>query len=84
MDRIKHHRYETVVVADIISMAHKFNLVVVGEGVDDETQKQYLEDHGCDMIQGYLFSKPLTISDAFILLRNWYILKENKKKKKGE
>lgn len=84
VDRIKHHRYETVVVADIISMAHKFNLVVVGEGVDDETQKQYLEDHGCDMIQGYLFSKPLTISDAFILLRNWYILKENKKKKKGE
>lgn len=78
VDRIKHHHFETVVVADIISMAHKFKLAVVGEGVDDETQKKYLEDHGCDMIQGYLFSKPLTISDAFILLRNWYIIKENK------
>jgi diguanylate cyclase (GGDEF)-like protein len=78
VDRIKNKRSETVVVADIISMAHKFGLIVVGEGVDDQQQKDYLEQHGCDMMQGYLFSKPLKAADIFILLEHWqHVLKKN-------
>ena len=83
VDRIKNKRSETVVVADIISMAHKFGLIVVGEGVDDQQQKDYLEQHGCDMMQGYLFSKPLKAADIFILLEHWqHVLKKNNGKHK--
>ena len=43
----------------IISMAHNFNLSVVAEGVETEDQMQALRSRNCDMIQGYLISKPL-------------------------
>ena len=37
-------------------MAHTLKLDVVAEGVETEEQLQFLADHGCDRIQGYLFS----------------------------
>ncbi|MFC1747789.1 EAL domain-containing protein [Pseudomonadota bacterium] len=46
--------------AGIISMAKDLRLEVVAEGVENEAQLKFLEDHGCDMVQGYLFHKPLT------------------------
>ncbi len=46
--------------AGIISMAKDLRLEVVAEGVENEIQLRFLEEHGCDMVQGYLFHKPLT------------------------
>ncbi|HPT69681.1 MAG TPA: EAL domain-containing protein [Syntrophomonas sp.] len=53
----------------IISMAHKLGHCVVAEGVEHEVQKQYLIDHDCDMMQGYLFSPPLNEEAAIDFLR---------------
>ncbi len=47
------------IVAVIVDMAHNFNKAVIAEGVDSEHQHKYLVDLGCEIIQGYLFSKPL-------------------------
>lgn len=47
------------ITGDIISMAHKLGHYVIAEGVESEKQRQYLKNHGCDKIQGYLISKPL-------------------------
>ena len=44
----------------IIVMAHKLGLKVVAEGVETVEQKQLLISAGCDLAQGYLFSKPVT------------------------
>lgn len=60
---------ENLITADIISMSHRIGLTVVAEGVEEEAQKQYLEKHDCDIIQGYLFSKPLSELDAIEFLR---------------
>lgn len=57
------------IVGDIISMAHKLGHEVVAEGVESENQYQYLLQHQCDTIQGYLFSKPLDTMDALNLLQ---------------
>lgn len=56
------------ITGDIISMAHKLGHYVIAEGVEYEKQRQYLIEHGCDLIQGYLISKPVSAKDAIELL----------------
>lgn len=47
------------IVAAIISLAHSLNLEVVAEGVETEVQAAILQGLQCDLMQGYLFSKPV-------------------------
>ena len=56
------------ITGDIISMAHKLGHYAVAEGVETEKQKKYLEENGCDKIQGYLISRPLDIIKAIEFL----------------
>jgi diguanylate cyclase (GGDEF)-like protein/PAS domain S-box-containing protein len=50
----------TKLVEAIIAMAHVLKLRVVAEGVQTQEQLSFLREHGCDAIQGYLLSRPLT------------------------
>lgn len=52
------------ITAAIISMAKSLNLKVIAEGVETEAQMSFLRDHHCDEIQGYYFSKPLSVDEA--------------------
>jgi EAL domain-containing protein (putative c-di-GMP-specific phosphodiesterase class I) len=45
-------------VQAIIGMASALGLTVVAEGVETEDQLVYLDERGCDVAQGFLFSKP--------------------------
>lgn len=51
------------IVSAIISMARSLNLKVVAEGVETEDQLAFLKEKECDLIQGYLCSKPLSDAD---------------------
>jgi EAL domain-containing protein (putative c-di-GMP-specific phosphodiesterase class I) len=42
-------------------MANNVGLEVIAEGVETEVQRIFLEQHDCQICQGYLFSKPLPI-----------------------
>jgi EAL domain-containing protein (putative c-di-GMP-specific phosphodiesterase class I) len=53
----------------IISMAKSLNLKVIAEGVENEAQMSFLRAHQCDEIQGYYFSKPLTVDAVVDKLR---------------
>nr|WP_319474537.1 bifunctional diguanylate cyclase/phosphodiesterase [uncultured Sphaerochaeta sp.] len=55
---------ERGLVSDIISMAHHLGKKVVAEGVETAEQERFLEQAQCDLLQGYLFSKPLSPSEA--------------------
>ncbi|MEB2289928.1 EAL domain-containing protein [Priestia megaterium] len=47
----------------IISLSQSLKLQVIAEGVEEEYQKAFLMENGCDHMQGYLFSKPLNAED---------------------
>lgn len=48
-----------IVVSEAIRLAKNLNMYTVAEGVEDENQVAFLAKHGCDMIQGYYFAKPM-------------------------
>lgn len=51
------------IIRATIALAHSLSLETVAEGVDSEEQLTFLKALNCDYIQGYLFSKPLTVED---------------------
>jgi len=51
---------EKHIVGNIIDLAHDLGISIIAEGVEHENQLNYLKNHGCDYIQGFLLSRPLT------------------------
>ena len=47
------------IVETIVNIAHSFNCKVIAEGVETPEQLKILRSFGCDIIQGYLFSRPV-------------------------
>ncbi|HRF90743.1 MAG TPA: GGDEF domain-containing phosphodiesterase, partial [Desulfobacter postgatei] len=47
------------IVRAALAMARAMSLQTIAEGVETESQMDYLAKEGCDMIQGYLFAKPM-------------------------
>lgn len=56
------------IVKHIIDLAHTLNMIAVAEGVEEEQQVDLLETLGCDLIQGYFFSKPVGQDEMRTLL----------------
>jgi len=56
------------IISAIVIMAHALKLDVVAEGVEDAKQLEYLESIGCDVIQGFYFSRPLPQAEAVAFL----------------
>ncbi|MCF8179073.1 MAG: EAL domain-containing protein [Sulfuritalea sp.] len=52
-----------VVTQTIIAMARGLGLNSIAEGVETEAQRAFLEQHGCHVYQGYLFSPPLALAE---------------------
>ncbi|MEA3418058.1 MAG: EAL domain-containing protein, partial [Campylobacterota bacterium] len=51
-------------VKTIISMAKNLGLDVLGEGVETKEQKLFLQEAGCNNIQGYLYGKPMSVREV--------------------
>nr|WP_242835007.1 EAL domain-containing protein [Clostridium sartagoforme] len=52
-----------IVIKNIINMANELGLEVVAEGVEFPEQSQFLKSVGCEVVQGYLYGKPMTIRE---------------------
>ena len=60
---------DAAIVTAIIGMAKSLSLKVIAEGVENEAQMSFLRALRCDEIQGYYFSKPLTVDEVSTRLR---------------
>ena len=59
-----------IVVSEAIKLAKNLNMVTVAEGVEEREQVEFLAKQGCDMIQGYVYDKPMPAKN--------YMLKMNR------
>ncbi|HEX8251579.1 MAG TPA: EAL domain-containing protein [Thermoanaerobaculia bacterium] len=57
------------IVSYVINLAHTLQLTVVAEGVETEEQARFLRHYSCDLLQGYLFSKPIPSADVLAYLK---------------
>jgi len=66
---IKDASQDVVLVDTIIMMAHNLELGVVAEGVETEQEIFYLKERGCEVFQGYYFSKPVPVATFTEMLK---------------
>lgn len=60
---------ERIVIADFLQMARKLSIKTVAEGVETREQVLFLQRAGCNVVQGYIFSKPLPVEAFEALMR---------------
>lgn len=70
MDTVEKGTRAETVVRNIINMAKDLNMEVVAEGIDKKERLELLTGMGCDIIQGYIFDKPLSPQDFLKRLMN--------------
>lgn len=68
IDNITADGIERHIVKTIVSLAREIGLKVIAEGVEEKTQQTYLTACGCNAIQGYLFSRPVSESEVLDLI----------------
>ena len=61
---------QMVILTSIVDMAKKLNIAVLCEGVENISQSNFLRTIGCDMIQGYYYSRPLCEKDFIDYMAN--------------
>lgn len=61
------------IIATIIAMGRAMGLTVVAEGVEHLEQAQYLRGLGCDLVQGFYFSKPVSAAEIAVLANQCFL-----------
>jgi len=65
---ITHNPDDAAIATAIIAMAHSLHMEVIAEGVETESQLNFLRQRQCDYIQGYYFSRPVPADDFRAML----------------
>ena len=70
IQNLDNNQSNAAIAEAIIKIAHSLNIQVVAEGVETPEELKFLEQHQCDLIQGYLFSRPLPLAGFETLLHS--------------
>jgi EAL domain-containing protein (putative c-di-GMP-specific phosphodiesterase class I) len=64
---------EKSIARAIVALAKSLGLNVVAEGVETRAQLDFILEAGADLVQGFLFSEPLSVTDIEPLLKTGFI-----------
>ena len=70
VQNLEESREDRAIARTIIELGRGLGLKVLAEGVETQAQKEFIYSSGCELMQGYLFSKPICASDAELLLKS--------------
>ena len=62
---------DSAITKTVISLCQNLNLKVIAEGVENEQQRDFLLANGCDLIQGYFYSRPIPADEMREFLINY-------------
>lgn len=62
------HENNEIILSAVIDLGHRLKLQVLAEGVETQKQEEWLIGHGCDLAQGFYFSRPLPLEDLITYL----------------
>jgi EAL domain-containing protein (putative c-di-GMP-specific phosphodiesterase class I) len=68
IDDITHDPQQVTLVSGIVGLASSLNLTVIAEGIESEQHRLVLAELGCPLGQGYLYSSPMTATEALTWL----------------
>lgn len=54
---------ERIIIRNILTMAHELQMKTIAEGVETAEQVEFLKAAGCDIVQGYVYFKPMPLAD---------------------
>ncbi len=72
IDGIFSSKKDHSIVGSVIDLVHNLNMKVVAEGVESRKQYEFLKQIGCDIYQGFMFSKPLDFEDTIEYVDQFY------------
>ncbi|MGE1062851.1 EAL domain-containing protein [Megasphaera paucivorans] len=71
------NRNHQIIIASMVTMSKTLHMQVVAEHVENAAQRDKLEALGCDIFQGYLYSKPVSLEDILGTVKKWQCDMEN-------
>lgn len=61
---------EKVIITSIVAMVKNLDMISLCEGVETRNQSEFLKEVGCDIQQGYFFSRPIPEEEFVAMLKN--------------
>jgi EAL domain-containing protein (putative c-di-GMP-specific phosphodiesterase class I) len=67
---IPHDPDDSAITVAIIALVQSMKLEMIAEGVENTAQRDFLQARGCNLMQGFLFSRPLPVEEITRLLQS--------------
>lgn len=61
------------IIKSTIALAHSLNLRVIAEGVETAEQLNFLRNLHCDIVQGFIYSRPLNLNDLLLFIEHFSV-----------
>ncbi len=70
IQKMNENTMEDEIITSVIDICHKHDIKIICEGVETLEQEEYVRNHHCKLVQGYLYSKPIDESSFDKYRRN--------------
>jgi len=70
IDELPHNEHDIAITKSIIALSKSMKYINVAEGIENKEQEDFLAENGCEIGQGYYFSKPLKKEDLIEFMRS--------------